>query len=86
MKQLAIFSTIADDASAWYGDITPDMVRNWLRENNIQPGDEVEVAINSYGGSVFAGYAIIALLRASGAKLTAHVYGVAASMAGVMRE
>lgn len=44
----------------------------------------INIHINSNGGSVFEGLAIIACIKKSGAKLTGYIDGIAASMASVI--
>ena len=45
---------------------------------------EIELRINSPGGSVFEGYAIFNLLRDSGLRIVAKIDGLAASIATVI--
>lgn len=55
--------------------------------NKLETGDSIQLDITSYGGSVTAGLAICNLLKqasANGHKTTAHVIGIAASMASVI--
>jgi ATP-dependent protease ClpP protease subunit len=55
--------------------------------NKLDDGDDVEIDITSCGGSVTAGLAICNLIKrasANGHKTTAHVIGIAASMASVI--
>ena len=55
--------------------------------NKLEPDEDVEIEITSYGGSVSAGLAICNLLKkasAEGHKTTAHVIGIAASMASAI--
>ena len=47
-------------------------------------GDEIDVRIFSPGGSVFEGFAIYSLMKHSQAKFTAHIDGLAASIASVI--
>lgn len=47
-------------------------------------GKDLKVRINSPGGDVFTGWAIMSLLRETGAKITVYVDGVAASMASAI--
>jgi ATP-dependent protease ClpP protease subunit len=56
----------------------------WSRQ---EPECEIEIQINSPGGEIFAGFALIdaiRLLRAKGHKVTMVALGMAASMAGVI--
>ena len=86
MNTYQLFGDIVQDAaSRWYeSDVTPALVVDWL---NAQSGD-VEIAINSLGGSVTAGTAIANAIRAYSStgkgKVTANVLGIAASMASVV--
>jgi ATP-dependent protease ClpP protease subunit len=55
--------------------------------NNLAEKEEFVLEITSYGGSVTAGLAICNLLKkasAQGHKTTAHVIGIAASMASAI--
>lgn len=62
-------------------DVVPAMVIGWLAK---QDGD-VEININSAGGSVFGGLAIANALKGySKGKVTANVLGIAASIASVI--
>ena len=73
---------VADETQRWYSsDVAPKQVIDWLSH---QSGD-VEITINSLGGSVVGGLAIANALRAyNRGKTTANVLGVAASMASVI--
>ena len=61
---------------------TPQSVIEQIREAG--PGDQIDVHINSPGGSVFAGQAIHNILRQSPANVTVYVDGLAASIASVV--
>ena len=66
-------------------DVTPVQIRSWLE--GCDEGEEIELEITSYGGSVTAGLAICNLLKqasAKGHKTTAHIIGIAASMASAV--
>lgn len=69
-----------------YEDIglAPEIARHaW----DVPEGEDVEIRINSYGGSVFGGMAIVAAIntfRGNGHKTRAVVEGLAASMASVV--
>ena len=66
-------------------DVTPVQMRSWLE--GCDEGEEIELDITSYGGSVTAGLAICNLLKqasAKGHKTTAHIIGIAASMASAI--
>lgn len=95
MKNKIDFRCEAKDNKVYlYGSVVDN--DNWLRgdekENYIYPksvnklleeikDDEVELHINSYGGSVFAGIAIYNILKNSGKKITAYIDGACASAA-----
>lgn len=95
MKNKIEFRCEAKDNKVYlYGSVVDN--DNWLRgdekENYIYPksvnklleeikDDEVELHINSYGGSVFAGIAIYNILKNSGKKITAYIDGACASAA-----
>jgi ATP-dependent protease ClpP protease subunit len=68
---------IIDD---WFG-ISAEQVAAELEQIT---ADEIEVQINSVGGSVFEGVAIFNALRAHPAKITTRVDGMAASIASVI--
>ena len=66
-------------------DVTPVQMRAWLE--GCDEGEEIELEITSYGGSVTAGLAICNLLKqasAKGHKTTAHIIGIAASVASAI--
>lgn len=67
---------IFDDIGGW--GITSSLFASWLKEAG---GAPVEVHINSYGGDVFEGIAIMNALRDYEAEVTAIVDGIAASAA-----
>ena len=87
MKNFLIAGSIVDtDADREkFEDVTPTQVNAFL--NKLEPNEDVELEITSYGGSVTAGLAICNLLKqasANGHKTTAHVVGIAASMASAI--
>lgn len=87
MKTFLIAGSIVDvDADKeTFEDVTPVQVNSFLK--TLQDGEEVVFDITSYGGSVTAGLAICNLLKqasANGHKTTAHVIGIAASMASAI--
>jgi len=87
MKKFLIAGSIVDtDADReTFEDVTPTQVNAFL--NKLEPNEDVELEITSYGGSVSAGLAICNLLKqasANGHKTTAHVIGIAASMASAI--
>ena len=75
-----------DIVSSWWGawddtDQYPEAIRDFLKE---QEGKDLNIYINSGGGSVFAGLAIYNMLLRHKGKKTVHVDGVAASIASVI--
>lgn len=87
MKTFLIAGSIVDtDADReTFEDVTPTQVNAFL--NKLDEGEEVVFDITSYGGSVTAGLAIANLIKqasANGHKSTAHVIGIAASMASAI--
>ena len=79
----SIVDTDADRET--FEDVTPTQVNAFL--NKLDEGEEVVFDITSYGGSVTAGLAIANLIKqasANGHKSTAHVIGIAASMASAI--
>ena len=87
MKTFLIAGSIVDtDADReTFEDVTPVQVNAFL--SKLEPNEEAVLEITSYGGSVTAGLAICNLLKkasAEGHKTTAHVIGIAASMASAI--
>lgn len=87
MKAFLISGSIVDtDADKeTFEDVTPAQVNAFLK--SLEPNENIELNITSYGGSVTAGLAICNLLKqasANGHKTTAHVIGIAASMASAI--
>lgn len=79
--ELWVYGDIVDDAW-WNNEVSPVVVRDTLDEmGNVAT---LNVRVNSYGGSVYAGNAIINILdgyrRKTGAKINAYIEGIAASM------
>ncbi len=75
---------VSDGWEAWTEeDQYPEAVKNFLAN---QEGKELNVYINSGGGSVFAGVAIYNIIRrhAQKAKVQIYVDGLAASIASVI--
>ena len=75
-----------DIVSSWWGawddtDQYPEAIRDFLKE---QEGKNLNIYINSGGGSVFAGLAIYNMLLRHKGKKTVYVDGVAASIASVI--
>lgn len=67
----------------WFGEeaTSPADVQAVLDEAD---GDDIDVDINSYGGDVFAGSEIYALLRGYSGNVNIHILGLAASAASVI--
>jgi ATP-dependent protease ClpP protease subunit len=81
---LYIYGEIVDNTD-WKWDETDVMPDDVLRAlNQVNDLDELNIYINSPGGSVFAGLAIYNMLSRNKAKKIVHVDGVAASMASVI--
>lgn len=83
MNKFNLFGDIVDnDGQKWFeSDVTPAMFIGWL---NKQDGKDVEININSNGGSVSAGLAIANAIKAYPGNVRANVLGLAASMASVI--
>lgn len=87
MKNFAIYGAIvdADEERTTIEDLTPGQFRAFI--NKLEPNEELEIAINSPGGSSFSGIAIANIIRKlsqEGHTVTAFVEGVAASIASVI--
>lgn len=80
--ELYIYGDIAD-TKWWVEDVTPIEIKNAL--DNMGEISQLDIHINSYGGSVFAGNAIVNLIENYKKKRKCSVYtyieGLAASMA-----
>ena len=75
-----------DIVSDWWGawqeeDQYPEAIKNFLAEAN---GKDLNIYINSGGGSVFAGIAIYNMLKRYPGKKTVHVDALAGSIASVI--
>lgn len=77
-----------DIVSDWWGawqdeDQYPDAIKNFLSE---QEGKDLNVYVNSGGGSVFAGIAIYNMIKRHAAKANVKVYvdGLAGSIASIL--
>lgn len=58
---------------------------DYLSENSQREGvSEIEILINSYGGSVIDGLAIVSAMKRSKVKISTCIDGIAASMAGII--
>lgn len=80
----------------FYGDIVSDSWSSWWTDEDKCPQDvsdflkslensqDIEIYINSGGGSVFAGIAIYSMLKRHEGKKIVHVDGLAASIASVI--
>lgn len=83
--ELYIYGDIAD-TKWWVEDVTPIEIKNAL--DNMGEIAQLDVHINSYGGSVFAGNAIVNLIENYKKKRKCSIYtyieGIAASMASVI--
>ena len=87
MKQFAIYGAIVDtdEERESFEDVTPTQFRAFVAK--LEEGEELQIAINSPGGSVYGGIAISNIIRqlsANGHKTTAYVEGLAASIASVI--
>ena len=79
--EIWVYGDIVDDAW-WDDEVSPKTVRDALQDmGNVAT---VNIRVNSYGGSVYAGNAIINILdsyrRKTGCKIVAYIEGIAASM------
>lgn len=73
---------VADSWSAWQDeDQYPEAIRDFLKGVE---GKDLDIFINSGGGSVFAGIAIYNMLKRHNGFKTVHVDGLAASIASVI--
>lgn len=81
---LYIYGEIVDNTDwKWdESDVMPDDVLEAL--NTVDGLDEINIYINSPGGSVFAGQAIYNMLKRNKAKKNVYIDGVAASMASII--
>ena len=87
MKHFAIYGAIVDtdEERESFEDVTPTQFRAFIAK--LDEGEELQIAINSPGGSVYGGIAISNMIRqlsANGHKTTAFVEGLAASIASVI--
>lgn len=79
--------TIVDSEDAWIYDMfgienaSPVKIRDALKEAN---GSDIDIFINSGGGSVFAGSEIYSMIQRYKGNVTIHVTGLAASAASVI--
>lgn len=79
--EIWVYGDIVDDAW-WDNEVSPITIRNSLDEMGMV--SSLNIRVNSYGGSVYAGNAIINILdgyrRKNGTKINAYIEGIAASM------
>lgn len=83
-SKYSLIGEISDfDYHGFWGDwCSPKSLKAWL--NTLSPGEEAEIEINSPGGSVIHGIEMANAIKNSKAVITAHVTGIAASMASVI--
>ncbi len=83
-SKYSLIGEISDfDYHGFWGDwCSPKSLKAWL--NTLSPGEEAEIEINSPGGSVIRGIEMANAIKNSKAVITAHVTGIAASMASVI--
>ena len=87
MKVLLINGPVVDDSDSWFYDwfgdpyVSPQKVRGFLAEAD---GEDIQVSINSGGGSVFAGSEIYTMLKSYSGRVDVVVAGLAASIASVI--
>ncbi len=84
MKTFKMFGTIVNDDSYKYcaEDVTPSDMKNFL--DSVDPGEEVQIQVNSPGGHITAGLAIANMIKSRAASVKVTVFGIAASMASVI--
>lgn len=84
MKKYLLNGEIADFEfhSDFWDFCSPKGLREFL--DSLDDGEKAEIEINSPGGDVFAGVEMANMIKNSKADLTAHVTGIAASMASVI--
>lgn len=86
-KKITLNGPVIGDGSAWLYDwfgIPYISASKVSRELTDARGDEVELYINSGGGSVFAGSEVYTLLKEYRGKVTAKITGIAASAASFL--
>ena len=87
MKTFALYGAVVDtdEERTTIEDCTPGQFRAFTKK--LEPNEELQISINSPGGSVYGGIAIANMIRqlsANGHKTTAFVEGLAASIASVI--
>lgn len=79
--ELMIYGEISE--SSWWGDeVTPKHFKKDLEA--LGEIDELKVYINSYGGDVFAGQAILSILNRLSIPVNVYIDGIAASAASII--
>jgi len=79
--EISIYGPITDEK--WYEeDVTPSEFRDKMAE--IKDAKYIDLYVNSPGGGVFAGQTIYNIIKRHPANVTAHVDGIAASIASVI--
>lgn len=74
---------VSDEWGKWCDDDTcPSDIIDFFK--TIEQTDEINLHINSGGGSVFAGISIYNMLKRNKAKITTYIDGIAASIASVI--
>lgn len=87
MLKFLFNGAVIDDSDAWFYDwfddpyVSPKKVKDFLAQAG---GQDIQVSINSGGGSVFAGSEIFTALKEYGGKVEVVVSGIAASIASVV--
>lgn len=84
-KELYIYGDIVDsewEKWDWESDFAPSDVKNFI--DQLDGSNAVDIRINSYGGSLFAGLAIYNQIKGMNADVTVYVDGVAASSASII--
>ena len=75
--------SVSDDWGKWSDDDTcPSDISDFLK--NLEDIQEINLHINSGGGSVFAGITIYNMLKRNNARITTYIDGIAASIASVI--
>lgn len=87
MKNFALYGAVVDtdEERTTIEDCTPGQFRAFIKK--LEPNEELQISINSPGGSVYGGIAIANMIRqlsANGHKTIAFVEGLAASIASVI--
>ncbi|GFH42732.1 ATP-dependent Clp protease proteolytic subunit [Lactococcus hodotermopsidis] len=87
MLKFKFNGAVVDDSDAWFYDwfgdpyVSPKAVKDFLAQAG---GQDIQLSINSGGGSVFAGSEIFTALKEYGGKVEVVVSGLAASIASVV--